>query len=595
MSSQALNIKFIDSTKTVKSAKGKKVVVEKEPTAATLVNFLNIIVKGSQPNKKADADTFANSTKKLQFKEIPNELKAADHVIDLTKYDGLQEVKEAYAVIAKYNEKISKEAKEETGPKADSRALTNMIREPIMRGYCSMAEEKFVQNKRRAKKAEEKVEEETEEKVEEETETEEETTNLLQDAINTLDLPNPRSIDEEDVLNAIKSIICDTDAFKIKAFNQVFPLGVHDTEKEATMVNNKYLQHMIPHFDDILTFIINNIDEADLKYMVIEEVMNIHKDAFFAEHNKNDNHDYLLKIQYENFMKHFETNHDVLIQLLKDCVAFKKGVNEGHNEKNVKEFIKTMPVCRQVKKNTVQLDEKATLADADVKLDKDIFELISNLRKYYTFVDLILDGKQYRESTTKSVVDYSEIYNAYTAFCNKHKAFCKKYVEIEPTVENLMTLMIQSVKFIATFKDDNVKEYPTMASTLKNPAITFKIAHKLSKKFKELYALSYDEIAEAVHAMLTTEPKGKETDYRPFADDLSSICVVEAISTTPTENATKLAKIGEIANDIKDVQISKNTRVAIGLAITYYVIVKTNLVLQHEASKKSGITIYLKI
>jgi hypothetical protein len=158
-----------------------------------------------------------------------------------------------------------------------------------------------------------------------------------------------------------------------------------------------------------------------------------------------------------------------------------------------------------------------------------------------------------------------------------------------------MTLMIQSVKFIATFKDDNVKEYPTMASALKNSTITFKIALKLSKKFKELYALSYDEITEAIHTMLTVEPKGKEIDYRPFADDLSSICVVEAISTTPAENATKLAKIGEIANDIKDVQISKNTRVAIGLAITYYVIAKTNLILQHETSKKSGITIYLKI
>jgi hypothetical protein len=479
-----------------------------------------------------------------------------------------------------------------------------MIREPIMRGYCSMAEEKFVQNKRRAKKseeeAEEKVEEEAEEKVEEEAEekvevTDDETTNLLQDAINTLGLPEPRSIDREDVLNAIKSVICDTDAFKIKAFNQAFPLGVHDTKKEAKMVNNKYLQHMVPYFDDILSFIIDNIDESDLKYMVIEEVMNLHKDTYFAEHNKNDNHDYLLKIQYENFMKHFEKDHDVLIQLLKDCVAPKKGVNEGHNEKNVKEFIKAMHVYRQVKKNTVQLDEKATLADADVKLDKDIFELISNLRKYYTFVDLILDGKQYRESTTKSVVDYSEIYKTYTAFCKKHENFIKRYTKIEPTVENLMTLMIQSVKFIATFKDDNVKEYPTMASALKNSTITFKIALKLSKKFKELYALSYDEIIEAIHTMLTVEPKGKEIDYRPFADDLSSICVVEAISTTPAENATKLAKIGEIANDIKDVQISKNTRVAIGLAITYYVIAKTNLILQHETSKKSGITIYLKI
>jgi hypothetical protein len=65
MSTQTLNIKFVDSAKTAKSAKGKKSVAEREPTVATLVNFLNTIVKGSQPNKKAAADTFANNTKKL--------------------------------------------------------------------------------------------------------------------------------------------------------------------------------------------------------------------------------------------------------------------------------------------------------------------------------------------------------------------------------------------------------------------------------------------------------------------------------------------------------------------------------------------------
>ena len=238
----------VDQVVFSKSSTKKTTSETKEPKVAPIVNFMNGAITRATRNTSAPANTLLNNSKKVVFKEY-GKLKDASKikkslVIDLDMYDGLNEIRTAYAVAANAN--ADAETDEE---KVYATGITKGVYEPIARGYLSMSETRFVEKKKRAKKSEEtETEGETDDEVIQ--------TEHLQRAIGSLKLPPAREYSILDFIEAIRTVVEDSENFKVKAFNKSFPLSVHNTEKTSTHVNNKYVQHWLPHGDILLQHVV---------------------------------------------------------------------------------------------------------------------------------------------------------------------------------------------------------------------------------------------------------------------------------------------------------------------------------------------------
>lgn len=601
----------IEQVEVVSKGTKKQNTENKDPKLAPVINFLNGALVRGVPDKSELPNTLKNTDKPVTYKEFskikekPKKTESTkrvseDLVIDLNKFNGIDEIKKAYIVATQANAEAKTEEE-----KIASDGITKAVYEPILRGYLSMADIKFVEKKRRAKKtvAKEQTEEEDAEEVADDTETtvaDDVVSDHLDRAIATLGLPNNRTYDVNNFIEAINKVVHDEETFKIKAFNKTFPLGVHNTKEEAGHVNSKYAQHYLPFFDDVLEFVVDNIDSENIVYETIEHVHGLIAKEFTSNH-KGPN-DMIRRIQYDSFLTRFKDDKDKLFRILQCFVAHKAKVNDDYNELIIKKEIKEMPVMVQSKPRTYTPDEEQTLGSVKIddsdksfkKLSDDIIRLVGLLRKYYLFVNIILDGKQYRESKDKSVVDYTEVFNNYKELCNIHQEFVKAHTKIAPTVEGLLTYLAQSIVFISKFRSGEKTETFVTASEFNDQdnGIIFKLNSALSKELKQIYtkAKNDDEIADKVSELLHDEKK-----FAHFADDLSAIGSIQTFKATAAENANIFAKIGKLVDTINGVAINKNTRIAVGLAIVKYIIIETNRLLAQESNKKSALTIYIKI
>ena len=58
--------------------------------------------------------------------------------------------------------------------------------------------------------------------------------------------------------------------------------------------------------------------------------------------------------------------------------------------------------------------------------------------------------------------------------------------------------------------------------------------------------------------------------------------------------ADELARIGLFADNIKDIHISKNLRIAIGLTIVKHIVAEVEKFIMVEGKRKTPITVYIK-
>jgi flagellar biosynthesis regulator FlbT len=571
----------------IADAKSKKSKQVEDPTTAPIVNFMNGIVDKKVKDSSKLANTLCNTEKSIVYKEyskLKETNKKDNLVIDLKRFEGIEQAKRAYIAITEENKNIESEDE-----KFNASAITACVDEPITRGYLSMAETRFVEPKKRTKKV--KDEESKSEDVEEPSEpsaepSEELVSDRLDRAIKTLGLPKTHNYCIKDFINSINSYVNDVDKFKIRAFNKSFPLALHKEEEDSGHVNSKWQQHYIPHFDELLSFIVENIDDADVRYKALSLAHNLYATEF---EKKNQNPaSFASVLQVKTFLTRFATPEE-LFNMLKAYTAHKKGVNDDVNELTIKKDVKAMQLM--TKKNAKQfvLDSSKTIGGE--KLEKDIFELIAMMRKCLGFINTVLEGKEYFERKTGSDPDYASYYARYQEFCAQHEEFVDTHADVPETIEGLIIYMVQAIVFFSKFKSESKDKITYITpKEFETGNVTFKIDVKLNKKLKEFYTLEDEQIPDAVTKLLATD------EFKNIVEtqDLSKVGAIAVIKDEASKNADIFAKIGQIANTIKDVAINKNTRIALGLAIIKYILIETDRILALESGKKSTTTIYIK-
>ena len=231
------------------------------------------------------------------------------------------------------------------------------------------------------------------------------------------------------------------------------------------------------------------------------------------------------------------------------------------------------------------------LTDVVGKNIEDIFELINTLRKYLIFVDKILEGKRHLDASGNEI-DYEVFYNNFNTQIEKYASF-KEIQESVGDLENvhdLLIYLVQAIVFITNFRGLKMDKTISPAE-FNNGNIMFKINSKLNKKLKEFYAtideIDYEAIASGVREIVASD------DIPEL--NIGMIASVETVKSTDRDNGEVYDKIGKIINCIEGINVDKNIRIAVGLYIVKSMVIETEKILARESSKKSKLTIYVRL
>jgi hypothetical protein len=553
-----------------KATKATKKVTE--PKLAPLVTFMNGAVARGVSNSRAPANTLMNNTKKITFKDYnsmkdKSKVSKNGYVIDLNTFTGLKEFKRIYLEAAKYNAAIKGNEEMEA---ITTDGLVRGIYDPILRGYLSMAEVRFVERKTRAKKTDEEEPEEVSESVH------------LTNAIESLHIPKARETSITDLVEAVDRVLDNENDFKIKAFNKVFPLGVHDPTKEPKLMNRMYLTKWLEHSDELLKYLVANIDSVEAETLRINAIAEVHKllaADYKAKHSSINDPVELMKVaQYNTFMHRFTADRTV-IDMITAFVPPRAGAKGGPNESTIKAEIKEWPVYTVTRTGYNIAPTAGTIGSNE--LHEDIFELIKVLRKYLTFINTMIAGKEYFESKNITA-SYEEAYEKFLEHFEQYTLFREEHdgSSIEE-LDDFLVYMVQAIAFIRKYRGAE----PVSPSEFNSGNVMFKFALKLSKELKSVYTREVEEVEDEVRKIIE---KFDELTISMIAD-------VSTVKDSDKDNATVFDRIGSVINNIEDYNVDKNLRIAVGLYIVKSLIIEVERILAKESSKKSALTVYIAI
>lgn len=493
---------------------------------STLINHLNAIYKLSKLEQQLSFKAYATDVDKSKSRTVIG-------VVDVTHAPGIKQFTKAVTdlkALAKNSKKLVKEGEdakhdEDEEMKFNWSNVKQLIFNSSLRGFLDMADQQWISNNN----------------------------NFFDEAINSIGLPEQKQLTLDDFFKAVTGYFKDDDKFKLKVFNKTFPHGVHNPEKEAKNVNIKYLQRLCRFHDELLPFIVEQLDadDEDVRVHVIERAHQLFVDAFSKEHKSPDEQ------QFITYLK-------CLPQLLPEFNDFAGNFkSDAASLKRVRE----LPQIKVVKGKVIPATETLEAGkDATKALIGYIMDMLSDIHGCVKFVDAVVDGKQRVQG-----VDLGACLKNYTKSLEELKQFVDAHANVDKTVKGLVKYLIEGLRFVAYIKGAPEDKKVLSFAEFNDDDVTFKLNSKVSKAISPFLfdkTADLDEVIEKAFEDVKDE------------DDISLIGVTTSVVTS---NTSLYAKIGTLT-PIEDVP--KHIRVAVGLYIVQYV--------QHEIEKIQACTLKRK-
>ena len=310
-----------------------------------------------------------------------------------------------------------------------------------------------------------------------------------------------------DYYNAVLSLFECTDRLKIKLFNNIFPHGIHNPEKEKKGVNIVYLQHISKYHDFVLEkLIIDGKTEPEIIMLVQRE-----------------------------FAREFANGND---QLLHPKIA--KTIIDDESKSNKKSFdykwISQLQKIASITKKGVSYE--SNLMDSDNI--KEITELVRELLVVKSFLTNIKRG-----TDDEPNVKLSDAYSKYKRTLESVNEFYNDHKQISNDFPDFMVFFMESAKFL---RDELEYKQPMkyIMDELKQKT-DFKMNKNLIKKLTEIFTKDFSD--EEIKSIVNVDCKLLPTKVYDFAD---------------TEIYFKLGKYCLAT-------LNKKLRLGVGIAIVKYI------------------------
>lgn len=473
----------------------------KQPAArsSALVAFLNNLYKDQEQEIKFKGfEGYVPSEKK------PNK-KTQDIILDVTKFKGLNEVREALM-------------------ETPSQPMTKIIERTFdltMRSVLDIADQYDLTDK---------------------------SFNILvQSLIPQLNLPVTSA--NTDPLDCITKYLTNNEYFQVKAYNKVFPHPVIDTTKDAKLLNLKYLQQPCTYQNRVLQMMIG---EGKSEQVILAELLeSIVSSIKFSDKVK--------KEDYPLYQKQLR-NPKIFEIVMGDNKEFEKVAAKLHildlqgTEKpelltpEMRKYVLT--VIREL--NSIKNLFRLTVAGFQANPTSNPMECLKKYSEFLNKISEFVNDKLKYVSSTKAEID--SVTKA-KILANKEN---KQEIDIEfykKKYELFIRYFVETCKFI---EDILGLHDPTSPKTAFNAFIgelrkvgTFKLSNGLRKDLLAITtpgAVITQELIDNIVNQHYVEELGNTKSLDPFNDEVYS-------------------KIGKLI----DVKIDKQFRIAVGVAIMYYV------------------------
>lgn len=368
-----------------------------------------------------------------------------------------------------------------------------------------------------------------------------------------LHLPNENITTLQDYYNIIDNMFTNDSKLKIKVFNNTFPHGRHDGKSIKELKNNNenyqnpginkiYLQHLSKYHDELLEKYINGETSLEniLMFTSSEYIRDLHARLAKEKYNKKDG--------------------TIILNSLKNPKIIKSVINSENNSKNIQLSELFEYDGKQETENKLNSREKT-----EIRL---LYRELNIVKSFYKILE---SGKNYENLSNE---DFAKCYENYNNMLKEFKEFYEKNKQREQSELDFIEYFMETCFIISkNFKYETKTAIKMFIKDLQGNKL-----FKFSSQFKKLLVEQYNVYAET-----------EKFDSKVF-ENVEGLINVRKPEIDNIYNT--FSKIGSFINSGKTMNVPKNIRVSIGIAIVDYILQYVNII--STLTKKNDIVIYIK-
>lgn len=354
-------------------------------------------------------------------------------------------------------------------------------------------------------------------------------------------------------INAINEFFENIDKIKTKIYNTEFPHSVHDDKEPEKGVNVIYLQHISKFHDEILNWVINDgIDDSDIMLEIQRK--------------------FSMEPEYKGLTDLKERQH-LQTQLLNPDISSKvlnpPLIDDPKHDGKKLVDPKWCDNLRPVEKNKSGLLVPSSIDKLTPIELHNVKALVRELNIVASFLKILRGGHK-----AKPEIDLKQCLSRYNHVFAKSRQFYESHKKLkDDSYESFLKYFVEAVRFIKSEFN-----YKTPLKTFIND-----LKPKVQLKFNKKLRAAIEELVKA----------DKITD-----DDINRVAAAHKeewmyISSPKTYDVNELsiyAKIGKFA----EVNVTKEFRIAIGIAIVMFIQEQIALIRAAEGKRKE-VVIYFKV
>lgn len=360
-------------------------------------------------------------------------------------------------------------------------------------------------------------------------------------------------------IEAINSFFENDEKIKTKVYNSEFPHSVHDKSKEEKGVNVVYLQHISRRYHDAVLKMVIQSDMSNEK--IIESLQRKFQNDYDFKELSEAKKDAVKNIPAEK--------QSIKAQFLHPEIT-KNILNNTTDDKWIDNLL-------AVRFEDDDEDEQVVIPDPS-KRRLSQFEkiavrrLVSELRIVMSFIKIIRGGKEAKPET-----NLKQCLKSYDKILKETREFYENHKPQDDTIESFLRYFVDSVRFlIPRFNYKKVGTKSPLKSFINDlkGSVQFRFNKKLRVEIEKL--LESDRVTDSdIRKVIET-----------CNDDLQYI---NSPKTYDINELNIYSKIGKYCG----LGISKDYRIAVGVAIVSWIQEKINLIRAFN-SKKRDVVIYIK-
>lgn len=502
-------------------------------------NYITQNKSNKTPEQFLTHITFKNYTQKTGQKQAKN-------VIDLSEYDGLKRFVKIYNECINENKQSKKDDEFDDGVPMER--IINLTFDQRLHTFLNVVSEYGFNGKLNSDSTDDKTAK-TDAKV---------FANYIIPQLGFI----PRSeVSVRTCVDAINTFFENEEKIKTKIYNSEFPHSLHDKSGDAKGVNVVYLQHISKRYhDDILKMIIQgDMSNEDVILAIQRRFKN---DFDFKDVKSDSKMDKLNRIAERQAIK---------AQLLHPEV--RRHVLESDNDD------KWIDSLRAFMFDEDDEDETKVVEDASKRLltpteKSAVKKLVSELRIVMSFIKIIRAGKEANPST-----NLRQCLKSYTNILNETRLFYEAHKDVKSeTFEDFLKYFVETVKFL-------MSKFGYKKTGTKTPLKSFIADLKGTLQFR-----FNKKLRTAIEGLIDKE-KVTDSDVKAIVDEFKD--EFGYITSPKTYDINELNVYSKIGKYVK-LELPKDFRVAVGVAIVSYIQEKVNLIRAFNA-KKRDVVIYIKV